>query len=60
MDNDCPLNLETIPLYPRESVESVESDSSEEDTVIGGHPAGNSRQGSKCEEQRHKNLKFSG
>ena len=48
MDNDCPLNLDPIPSYSRRSVESVESDSSEEDIVIGSHPVGNSRQGSKC------------
>ena len=49
VDNDCPLNLDPIPSYPRRSAGSVESDSSEEDTVSGGHPVENSRQGSKCE-----------
>ena len=47
VDKDCPLNLNPTPSYPRESIESVESD--DETTVIGGHPVGISRQGSKCE-----------
>ena len=50
VDKDCPLDLNPNPSYPRASVGSVESDSSEEDTVdYGGYPVGNSRQGSNCD-----------
>ena len=50
VDKNCPLDLNPKPSLPRASVGSVESDSSEEDTVdFGGNPVGNSRQGSNCE-----------
>jgi len=50
VDKDRPLDLNPNPSYPRASIGSVESDSSEEDTVdSGGYPVGNSRQGSNCE-----------
>ena len=50
VDKDRPLDLNPNPSYPRASIGSVESDSSEEDTVDSrGYPVGNSRQGSNCE-----------
>ena len=51
VDKDCPLNLNPTPSYPRESVESVETDDlSEEDTVdCRGRPVGHPRTGSSCE-----------
>ena len=50
VDKDRPLDLNPNPSYPRASIGSVESDSSEEDTVDSeGYPVGNSRQGSSCE-----------
>ena len=51
VDKDCPLNLNPTPSYPRESVESVETDDlSEEDTVDSrGRPVGYPRRGSSCE-----------
>ena len=49
VDKDRPLDLNPNPSYPRASIGSVESDSSEEVTVDWGCPVGNSRQGSNCE-----------
>ena len=52
MDKDCPLNLNPTPSYPRESVESVETDDSIENVfdsksnqvfINGKGNAGNSR-----------------
>ena len=49
VDKDRPLDLNPNPSYPRASIGSVESDSSEGDTVdSGGYPVGSPRQGSNC------------